>query len=549
MNQPAQTRDPWLPMIVIAMGQALMSFNVAALPVSMGGMVESFGVPPTTIGTAIIMYSMGVSGFVMLGAKLGQRFGSKIFFQAAISLFLVALLLVVFSPTSELLLLGQALAGLSGAALVPTLVVLIANHYSGSQQASALGFLGSARAMAGVLAFLIIGTLERFVGWRVAFGLLIIHALAILILSFKLKPSHPRPDVKIDVIGVILAASGIITVTLGINNIRNWGLFLAGPNAPIQILGLSPAILMVGVGVFLISAFLAWTRRREATGRTPLFALQVIESAKERAAVLAMFTIVSMEAALNFSVPLYIQIVQGRSAFDTAIAMMPFNLSVFFTAFLIVKLYDRLTPRQIARYGFVLAAAGAYWLAFVVTNNWSSFPVLLGLVTFGIGQGALVTLLFNVLVTSSPKELAADVGSIRGTTSNLAASVGTALMGALVVGILSASVMTALTANPVITPELKAQVDLDNINFLSNERLEERLQSTTASPEQIVEAIRVNEEARLRALKIAFFVLGSLALLAIFPCGRLPDYRPGQQVPDEDELTTASAATTPATKA
>ena len=68
-------------MIVIAMGQALMSFNVASLPVSMGGMVASFNTPPTTVGTAIVMYSLFVSGFVMLGAKLGQRFGSKLFFQ------------------------------------------------------------------------------------------------------------------------------------------------------------------------------------------------------------------------------------------------------------------------------------------------------------------------------------------------------------------------------------------------------------------------------------------------------------------------------------
>jgi hypothetical protein len=97
--------------------------------------------------------------------------------------------------------------------------------------------------------------------------------------------------------------------------------------------------------------------------------------------------------------------------------------------------------------------------------------VLLGLVTVGIGQGALVTLLFNVLVTASPKELAADVGSLRGVTNNLAASVGTAVMGALVVGLLSASVMRSVTASPIITPELQAQVDLDNINFLSNDRL------------------------------------------------------------------------------
>ncbi len=524
----AEVQDPWLPMIVIAMGQALMSFNVAALPISMGGMVRDFGVPPTTVGTAIVMYSLGVSGFVMLGAKLGQRFGSKTFFQAAVSMFMLAMILMVLSPSAPVMLAAQALAGLSGAALVPTLVVLIANHFRGGQQSKALGWLGSARAMAGVLAFLIIGTLERFVSWRVAFSLLIIHALAILILSFKLKPSVPRPEVKIDIVGVILIATGVILLTFGLNNARSFGFLLARPAAPFDVMGISPAPLMIVAGLVLGSAFFAWTRKREAEGKMPLFALEVVSSPQERAAILGLFAIVGMEAATNFTVPLYIQIVQGRDAFQTAIAMMPFNLSVFFTAILSVKLYKSFTPRQIASWSFGLVSLAAFWLAFVVSNNWSTFPVLVGLVAFGIGQGALVTLLFNVLVSSSPKELSGDVGALRGTASNLSVSVGTALMGALVVGVLSAGIMTNLTTNPIITTELKEQVDLDNINFLSNERLEARLKATTATPEQITEAIRINEDARLRALKIAFFALGLLALLAIFPSRRLPDYRPGE---------------------
>ena len=312
---------------------------------------------------------------------------------------------MVFSPTASVMLAAQALCGLAGAALVPTLVVLIANHFRGEQQAKALGWLGSARAMAGVLAFLIIGTLERFVSWRAAFGLLIVHAIAILIMSFKLKPSTSRPEVKIDIFGVILISSAVILLSFGFNNLRTFGLFMARPAAPFDILGISPAPMMIVVGLMLASAFLVWTRKREAAKKMPLFALEVVDSAKERATVLMMFLIVGMEAATNFSVPLYIQIVQGRDAFQTAIAMMPFNLSVFFTAILIVKLYKRFTPRQIASYAFTVVAAGAFWLAFVVSNNWSTIPVLFGLVAFGIGQGALVTLLFNVLVTSSPKEL------------------------------------------------------------------------------------------------------------------------------------------------
>jgi len=119
------------------------------------------------------------------------------------------------------------------------------------------------------------------------------------------------------------------------------------------------------------------------------------------------------------------------------------------------------------------------------------------------------------------------VGALRGVTQNLAAAVGTAVMGTLVVGVLSAGIMNRVTDNPLITSEMKAEVDLDSINFLNNDRLKERFEATNATPEQIAEAVTINSETRLRALKIGFFVLASMALFAIVPCGWLPDYRPG----------------------
>src|SRR5262249_10445172 len=279
-------------------------------------------------------------------------------------------------------------------------------------------------------------------------------------------------------------------------------------------------------------AFLRWTHKRQEAGRTPLLALEVIDSPQERAAVYALFSVVALEAALNFTVPLYIQIVQGRTPIATAIAMMPFNLTVFFTAMLIVKFYDRWTPRQIGRYGFILCTVALVWLAFVVRNDWSAGPVLLGLVVFGIGQGSLVTLLFNVLVTASPKELAGDVGALRGTTQNLASAVGTAVSGALMVGLLSMIALGNITASPKLTPELQAQVNLDNINFISNDRLKSVLRATAATPAQVAEAVRVNAEARLRALKIGLLIMAGLALLTIIPAGRLPDYHP-EELPAE----------------
>lgn len=523
-----ETQDSWVPMIAIALGQAIMSFNVASLPVAMGGMVKSFGVPPTTVATGIVAYSMLVAGFVMLGAKLTQRYGALYVFRMAVVVFGVAQVIMTLSPNATAMITAQALSGAAGAVIVPSLVALIAENYKGRQQATALGALGSARAGAGVLAFLIGGILGTYIGWRPAFGILIAVSALVFFLSFRLKPDQGNPDVKIDMFGVLLAATAIILISFGFNNLNRWGLGVATGNAPFNVVGMSPAPIFIVVGIVLGQCFLMWTRKRQAEGKTPLLALQVIESAQERSAVYAMFSVVALEAMLNFSVPLYIQIVQGRSPLATAIAMMPFNLTVFFTAMLIVRFYNRLTPRQIGRYGFVLCTVALLWLAFVVRNDWSAGPVLIGLILFGIGQGSLVTLLFNVLVTASPKELAGDVGSLRGTTNNLAAAVGTAVAGALLVGLLSTVVLGRIAASPILTPELQQQVDLDNINFISNDRLQTVLSGTTATPAQVQEAVRVNTEARLRALKIGLLIMAGLAFLSILPAGRLPNYIPGE---------------------
>ncbi|UFN48569.1 MFS transporter [Roseomonas sp. OT10] len=534
-------QESWVPMIAIALGQAIMSFNVAALPVSLAGMVNSFGVPPTTVATGIVMYSLAVAGFVMLGAKLVQRFGSTRVFRIVVALFGVAQVLMVVSPAATIMLLAQLLAGLAAAVIVPALVALIAHHYHGQQQATAVGALGSARAAAGVAAFLIGGLLGTFIGWRPVFGILIAVSALVFFLSFRLKPQAERPEVSIDLVGVVLAAAAIVMTVFGFNNLNRWGLGLARPGAPFDLLGLSPAPVMIVIGLVLLQGFIAWTRRRQASGKTPLLDLRVITSGQERAAVKAMFAVVALEAMLNFSVPLYIQIIQGRSPIETAVAMLPFNLTVFFTAMLVVRLYPILAPRHIGRLGFALCTLALLWLAWVVRNDWSAVAVMFGLIAFGIGQGALVTLVFNVLVTAAPKELAGDVGSLRGTTQNLAAGVGTALAGALLVGLLSSAILYRVAENPRLPAAVVSQIDLDSVNFVSNDRLLEIMQRTGAPPEVVEEAVRVNAESRLRALKIGLLIMAAVSLLAIIPAGRLPAYRPGE-IPDSPPVPAPGAA-------
>jgi MFS family permease len=501
----------------------LMVFNITTLQVSIDGIASSFNRSATIVGTAIVAYSLIVAGFIMLGARIAEMYGSRRVFRIMVVIFGAAMAVMTFSFGAVMMLIAQVAAGAAAAALVPTLVVLVTDNYKDNQQVKAVALLGAAQAMGIVLAFIIAGFLGTWINWRVTFGLLVLLAVGIFKMSDKFSPIKKESTVKIDAVGAVLIAIAILLISIGCNNLAKWGTLLATPRAPFKVMEVSPAPIMIVAGIFVAQAFLFWSRRRQASGRTPLVALSVLGAPQERAALFSLFAIGAVGSAIAFLIPLYIQVVQGGSSLQTAVAMIPLSLASVAAAILVVRLYERVSSRRIARYAFLLAAAGVVMLAAVIHNDWNSTMVMTAMFIIGIGEGALVALLFNVLVSAAPKEQAGDVGSLRGTANNLAAAVGTALAGAMIVGVLSNSIHRDLAQNPILPIELKSQVNLDNVSFISNDQLRRSLERrTTATPEQLDEAVRLNTDARLLALKVSFFTLAALALLAYFPAGALP---------------------------
>ncbi len=108
------------------------------------------------------------------------------------------------------------------------------------------------------------------------------------------------------------------------------------------------------------------------------------------------------------------------------------------------------------------------------------------------------------------------------------------MAGVLAVAVLSMLIGRAVVDHPALPPELVAQVDLDNVNFVGNDHLEAALSAnTTATQEQIAEAVQINYDARLNALKLSFLVLAAISLLTVFPALRMPNYVPRDLDPDE----------------
>lgn len=520
-------KTSWLPLIVVVFTQIQASFAVNALTVSMQGITRDLDTPATSVGTAITAGTFAMAAFILLGAKIGAKFGSRLVFQIAVVIHGLAMAAVALSVSPVMLFVAQAASGAVIALIAPALVVFIAANFHGAQQAKAIGYLAAAIPAAGVLALLIAGTFASTIGWRFSFALIVVLAAVNLLLSFRLRVVPPQRDINIDWVGALLAAGSIILLSFGFSGLNSWGVVLATNAAPFSILGISPAPLLIIVGIIGGQAFFVWLRRRKAAHKPQIFDLDVLKSGSEKATTFAMAAMLFVGTAANFLIPLYIQIVQGRSSFATSISIIPYTLSIFIASTLVANLYKRYPPHNIGRVGFIVVALGLTILGFTIRNEWEQFAVVIGLIILGLGQGAIVALVFNTLLSAAPKRLAGDVGAWRGLVHNISGSIGIAVASVFAVGLLTTLISTAAAESPTLPSKLIAQVSLDDANFVTNERLKQVLSETDASPAQVDEAVLINADARLRALQTSLLGLAGIALLAIIPAGRMPDYRPG----------------------
>jgi len=302
---------------------------------------------------------------------------------------------------------------------------------------------------------------------------------------------------------------------MGFNASARWGIFGATSHAPFSLAGFSPSLLLIAGGLALFFWFFRHTAAREAKGLPVLVSLEVFKQRGQKPALLSLHATELAGSAMLFLVPLYIQVVQGRSGLQTSAAMAPYQLAVFAAAVLVVTLYARFSPRGIASAGFLLMAAGLAIVALAMRNVWGDIAVVAALLVGGAGQGALMSMLTNTLVNGTPAAHASDAGAMRGAVINLSAGVGTALAAAISVAFLTSGIDRKLDGHALAEAEFVNRLDLTEVRFVSNDELLAVAERLGATPEEAADAALINEAARLQALKLSFLCLASIAALPI----------------------------------
>jgi len=146
-----------------------------------------------------------------------------------------------------------------------------------------------------------------------------------------------------------------------------------------------------------------------------------------------------------------------------------------------------------------------------------------------IGVGALASQLGAVTVSSVPDERSGEVGGLQNTVTNLGASIGTALAGAVLIATLTTSVAAGIQSNPAVPAQVKsaAEVQLSSgVAFISDADLEKALEDAGV-PDDAATAIKdENADARLAALRQSLSILAVIALLALLFSVRIPREQP-----------------------
>jgi hypothetical protein len=359
----------------------------------------------------------------------------------------------------------------------------------------------------------------------------VLIVLVILALTRRMSAPTPEKRARLDLIGTALSALGLGLIVFGILKAGSWGFVQPKPGAPAW-LGLSPSIWLALGGGVVLALFLMWENRRLGRGGEPLINPRILLNPTLRGGLTSFFFQYLLQAGLFFSVPLFLSVALGLSAIATGVRLLPLSVTLLLAAVGTPKLFPNASPRRVVRIGFIALLAGILVMLGALDAGAGPEIVTWPMLLAGLGIGALASQLGSITVSSVPDEQSGEVGGLQNTLTNLGASIGTALAGAVLIATLTSSFLTGIEHNPAIPPDVKTQATTklsSGIPFISDAQLRSALDEAGVPQEQANAIVDENADARIAGLRSSLAVLALIALIAVFFTFRIPTEQPATQ--------------------
>jgi MFS family permease len=531
-------------LVTLAAAQFLMTLDSSVMNVSIATVAKDVGTTVTGIQFAITLYTLVMAAFMITGGKVGQIIGRKRAFMIGCVVYGCGSAITAAAKSLPVLIVGwSVLEGLGAALIMPAVVALVATNFGRSERPRVYGLVASAGAIAVAVGPLLGGLCTTYLSWRWVFVGEVVLVLGILVLSRRIADSPAVPGVRLDPVGTLLSAAGLGMVVYGVIRSGTWGFVQPKPDAP-QWLGTSPVVWLLLGGGGVLLAFALWESRRLRQHRAALIDPRMLKVRRLQGGLTSFFFQFLLQSGLFFVIPLFLSVALGLSAVATGVRLLPLSITLLAGAAGVPRIFPRTSPRRIVRAGFGLLLLGIVTLLVALDSGAGAEVVTGPLLLAGLGIGTLASQLGSVTVSAVPDSQSGEVGGVQNTITNLGASIGTALSGAILIAVLTTTFLGSVAANPAIPKELsdRAQVELSaGIPFVSDADLKTSLEEADVSPATSSAIVEENSQSRINGLRAALAVLALLALVALALTNRLPTVQPGDDEAEPDELVPAPA--------